>query len=254
VAAFPAGTETCTTRTGISGGPGVDDYSFEDFGGEPASIDVSYLCPGAKYIVTGPAVDEYGQQLPVGALLTLDGDYYFVRVSGWLATPTPTQTPTPAPMPEITEDDLMAACSGTPIPQAAKYAGTVHPLVVVDAWGLDDTSYDINAKWSDDLWPGPIQLVLCVDDAIEVKVGSCGTYTRKSDGAVGQIIRYKDTQKVRVIVATTGKQTGYKTLAGSTPQCAASLSLPASGPPPWDLYGDDPTAEAINAYARSVSK
>ncbi len=156
----------------------------------------------------------------------------------------------------------MAVCKGKPIPAAAKYGGTVHPLVIVGRgyWYLEPSvsyghgGYDINVKWMDDLWPGPIQLVVCVDDAKSVKVGSCGTYTRKSDGTVGEIVQYRYTQKVRVVVARTGKDFQYKTLAGSTPTCAASLSLPASGPPPWDFYGDYPTIEVINTYATSVSK
>jgi len=176
-------------------------------------------------------------------------------------TPTPTRpatpppTPRPTPTPPVTEDELVAACTGTPIPHAAKYGGTVHPLVVVsERWGVD-SDYDINAKWDEGRWPGPIQLVVCrPDDANAVKVGSCGSYTRKSDGEVGQIIRYKYTEKVRVVVARTGRDLQYKTIAGSTPTCAASLSLPASGPPPWDYYGDYPSVDAINKYATAVSK
>ncbi len=249
VAAFPAGTQTCATRAGIWGPS--RDYSLGPFDGEPASLDGEWphFCPGARFIVTKRFVDYYGSELPVGTLLTIDADYRFVQISGW--SPTPTLTPA---LP-VTEDELLAACEGKPIPHAAKYGGSVHPLVVVDAWGeIDPDLYDINAKWADDLWPSPIQLVLCVDDSTTVKVGSCGTYTRRSDGAAGQIIRYRDSVKVRVVVAATGKDTGYKTFAGSTPQCLASVSLPASGPPPWEMYGDDVSSDAINAYATAVSK
>jgi len=202
-----------------------------------------------------------------------DGTLRHGYVTAWMPTATPTPVPTPVPTPtpkptpqptlalRVTEDDLMAACTGTPIPHAAKYAGTVHPLAVVGRgqWyrepsvSYGDGGYDINIKWIDDLWVSPIQLVVCVDDAKSVKVGSCGSYTRASDGAVGQIIRYKYTQKVRVVVARTGKELQYKTLAGSTPQCAANLSIPASGPPPWKYYGDYPSVAAINSYATSVS-
>ena len=174
--------------------------------------------------------------------------------------PTPTATPTPTPAPLVTEDELAAACKGTPIPRAARYAGTIHPLVVVayepdEAWVVDSStsSYDINARWDDGLWPGPIQLVVCVDGAKTVKVGTCGSYKRFSDGEVGQIIRYRYTTKVRVVVATTGKDLQYRTFAGTTPQCASSLSLPGSGPPPWVMYGDGVSDDVINAYATSVS-
>ena len=174
-----------------------------------------------------------------------------------VSTPTPVPTPTPEPTPTptspVTEDELAAACKGAPIPDAAKYAGTVHPLVVATVSGVDTYSYDINAKWENDLWPGSIQLVLCVDDAKTVKVGSCGTYKRASDGEVGEIIRYRSTVKVRVVVARTGKDLQYRTLAGSTPACATSLSLFASGSPPWGMHGDDVSDDAINAYATSVS-
>jgi hypothetical protein len=170
-------------------------------------------------------------------------------------SPTPTREPTPVPLPPITEDELVAACKGKPIPHAAKYAGTVHPLVVVhERWGID-SDYAINAKWRDSVWPGRIQLVVCHPDvAEEVKVGSCGTYTRKSDGVKGEIVRYKYTERIRVIVARTGKQTGYTTLSGTIPTCEASLSIPASGPPPWDYYGDYPSVDAVNKFATAVSR
>ena len=188
----------------------------------------------------------------------------FPGSSGWptakpTARPTakPTARPTPAPTPEPPTEGyrgtLAYACRGGPVPGAAEYGGTVHPLVVLDRTMRINISLSINAKWRLDEWTGPIQLVLCMDEPIEVKVGSCGTYTRKSDGQSGRIDRYKMTQKVRVIVAATGKQTGYKTFAGNIPQCSTSLSLPISGDPPWNYYGDDPDSEAINAYAVSVS-
>lgn len=171
--------------------------------------------------------------------------------------PTPSATPEPTPTPD---KELAAACEGTPIPWAARYAGTLHPLVVVahgwdGDWAVESSPhrYEINAKWRNGLWPGPIQLVACVDDAKTVKVGTCGSYTRASDGEVGQIIRYRYTAKVRVVVARTGKDLQYKTFAGTTPECAASLSLPASGPPPWGMYGDDVSDDAINTYVTSVS-
>lgn len=177
----------------------------------------------------------------------------------WTATPTPRPTarptlaPTLAPPTEGYSGTLAYACRGGSVPGAAEYGGTVHPLVVLDRSMRVNILLSINAKWRLDEWAGPIQLVLCVDDPIEVKVGSCGTYTRRSDGQSGRIDRYKMTQKVRVIVAATGKQTGYKTFAGNIPSCSTSLSLPISGPPPWNYYGDDPDDEAINAYAVSVS-
>jgi hypothetical protein len=182
-----------------------------------------------------------------------------VPAAGPTARPTakptarPTLAPTPEPPTEGYRGTLAYACRGGPVPGAAEYGGTVHPLVVLDRTMRINISLSINAKWRLNEWTGPIQLVLCMDEPIEVKVGSCGTYTRKSDGQKGRIDRYKTTQKVRVIVAATGKQTGYKTFAGNIPPCSTSLSLSISGPPPWNYYGDDPDDEAIDAYAVSVS-
>ena len=175
-------------------------------------------------------------------------------------TPSPTPVPTPSPVPTVTTQELRFACSkGTPIPATAKYAGTVHPLVVVyhddKAWILDNDVYDINAKWYGDDWPGPIQLVVCDSLQKAVRVGSCGSYKRKSDGVVGQIVRYRYTEVVRVVIARTGKTLQSKTYYGSTPACKSTLSIPASGPPPWKIFGDDVDAvAAINKYATAVSK
>ena len=87
VATYPASTELCTTRTGISGGEG-GSYSFEDFDGAESTIEIRggemlFWCLGAQYTVTGPMVGEDGQPIPLGALLTLDADSNFVQVSGW---------------------------------------------------------------------------------------------------------------------------------------------------------------------------
>ena len=87
LATYPTSTEPCTTRAGISGGED-GNYSFDDFDGQQASIQIRggemlYWCLGAKYIVTGPMIDEDGRTIPVGALLTLDADSAFVQVSEW---------------------------------------------------------------------------------------------------------------------------------------------------------------------------
>lgn len=160
---------------------------------------------------------------------------------GPTATPPPTPLPTPTPPPPVTEDQLAAACAGTPIPGAAAYSGSLHPLVVnyVDAagdWAVDndkyaDSFYPINAKWHDETWPGAIQLVLCVPSDKDVKVGSCGTYKRASDGRVGQVIRYRESITVRVVVALTGKTLQSKTFYGNVPACSKSLPDPGSNPP-----------------------
>jgi hypothetical protein len=177
-----------------------------------------------------------------------------------MPTPSPTPVPTPTPVPQPTRAELLAACSkGTPIPEAAKYAGTVHALVVVysgdTAWILDNDVYDINAKWYSDDWPGPIQLVVCDGLAQEVKVGSCGTYTRTSDGALGEIVRYRNFEVVRVVVAKTGKTLQSKTFSGNTPTCATSIYDVDNrdSNPPWKISGTYADNDGINAYAKAVS-
>jgi hypothetical protein len=171
-------------------------------------------------------------------------------------TPKPKVTPNP-----ITEGALKEVCKGTPVPAADPYGGTVHPLVLVTAmpaagmWDLYKTLFDIDAKWYDNEWPGPIQLVVCVGYSQLVKVDSCGTYTRQSDGARGQMIRYKRSSTVRVVVAQTGKDLQSKVFYGPVPACAKTLSNVDNpdGAPPWKISGYDADSGAINAWAVSVS-
>jgi hypothetical protein len=106
--------------------------------------------------------------------------------------------------------------------------------------------------WYLEGWASPVQLVVCLSDK-DVKVGSCGTYTRRSDGKSGQIIRYRYSTAARVIVAGTGKTLQSKTYYGSTPACASTLSIPASGSPPWALYGDGANRDAVNEMTMSLS-
>ena len=86
VATYPAGTELCTTQAGISGGGA--GYSLGGFDGQSANIQIRngetlFWCLGARYVVTGAMVDEDGEPIEVGALLTLDADYRFVEVSSF---------------------------------------------------------------------------------------------------------------------------------------------------------------------------
>jgi hypothetical protein len=86
-----------------------------------------------------------------------------------------------------------------------------------------------------------------------VKVGSCGYYSRRSDGKNGQVIRYRNAEVVRVVVARTGKTVQSKTVYGSTPTCSDTLDDPG-GSPPWRIYGDDVDDTAINKFATTVSR
>lgn len=172
------------------------------------------------------------------------------------------EAPTPTPLPPVTEDQLVAACTGVPIPGAAKYVSGVHPLVVVAAtdssWELDGWAdnlaytYPINNQWWGDLWTGPIQLVVCVEAQKAVKVSSCGNYKRDSDGKVGAVVRYKYSETIRVVVAQTGKALQSTTAYGTIPSCAKSFPDPGANPP-WRVYGNDVESSKINNYVKSVS-
>lgn len=158
-------------------------------------------------------------------------------------------------MPVATTAELAAACDGSAVPGAARYAGRVHPLVVVDSWGtIDADSYGINSKWARDALPGPIQLVLCVDpEQRPVRVGTCGTYKRVNDGKLGQVNRFRYAQVVHVVVASTGKTLQSKTVYAKPPACGRKVAL-TSAPPPWRIYGGEVPDGAVNTYAAATSR
>ncbi len=191
-----------------------------------------------------------------------------------VATLSALPTPTPAPTPSA-EDQLAAACDGTPVPWAAPYAGDVHPLVVIDTGWLytlvtvldrqpqaEDIVrhwYPINEKWLNGAWTGPmIQLIVCDPGNTDaVKVDSCGTYTRKGDGVTGRLLRWKWTAKIRVVVARTGETLQTKVISGAVDTCPGTYSSAygdLSGDPPWKLRPHEVTVEQVNAYARTVSR
>ena len=180
-------------------------------------------------------------------------------------TPTaePTSTPEPPPTPSPTPDpveELAAACDGEPVSWAAPYAGTLHPLVVVDADGIGNP-YAINKKWLGGTWKSPIQLVVCVPDPTEgtKRVGSCGRWQRQSDDVSGDLLQFRYASTIRVVIARTGKTLQRKVLLGSIPPCGDApddeWSIPDMGDdPPWHLFGLPVTAKQVNSYATSVSK
>ncbi len=195
----------------------------------------------SKYVA--PAV------VAVAAACTRTGD------AGPGASPTPSPSPNPSSTPSVA--DIRGACRGTLIVQAADYAGTVHPLVVVDEITTNpvnktDPEYSVNLKWVDQSWPSPLQLVVCVGAPQSVGVASCGTYQKTSDGTTGEVLTNRWAQTVRVVIARTGKTLQSETFYGSTPTCADMLQLPG-GPPPWKIYGSAVSADAINLCATSVS-
>ena len=186
----------------------------------------------------------------------------------------PILTPTPAPIPVPTPGygaalALAAACNGTPVPWATPYAGTVHPIVLAipqpwpqtftDPWYISDDlgyggQYDVNIRWYKGTWSGPIQLVGCVDYRPDpVKIGSCGTYKRASDGVTGEVLLYRFSVSVQIVIARTGETLQSDTIYGSTPKCTKSFSSTEGVAPPWVEYGTSPDVDTINAYALSVS-
>jgi hypothetical protein len=172
-------------------------------------------------------------------------------------------TPTPRP-PDISADDLIAACDGTPVAKAARYAGALHPLVAVQGGGLDEFGWwgdepPINAKWVHNEWPSPIQLVLCVDVNVDQSqhadvIDSCGSFTRQ-DGVSGEVDLARRFVPIRVIVARTGKVLQSETFYGSIPTCQTSYNFFGdSQGPPWMVTGGEVSVDTVDAYAVSVSK
>ena len=172
----------------------------------------------------------------------------------------PTEEPTPTPVPTMagpTAADLLNACANAAVPLAAAYSkGRTHPLVVVDNADPEIPAmgeFDINSKWSDDLWATPIELVVCVSADKLKSAGSCGTYQRASDGKIGQVIKYRHTLTISVIVASTGKRLQTKVLYGPIPNCDQSETV-TSANPPWPIYGSLVSADAVNSYAEAVAR
>ena len=178
----------------------------------------------------------------------------------WTYVPEPTATilPTPTPAPQPTDSEVADACKSVAVPGAAKYTGSLHPLVLVnyngDIWTVGSGSYyAINDKWYGSEWTSPLQLVVCVGALNSKKISSCGRY-KTSSGQAGYVYRYQYYRNIRVALATTGKTLQSKTiLGGGAPLCRDILSVPAGTSPPWKIYGDEPDDGSFNAYATAVS-
>jgi hypothetical protein len=171
--------------------------------------------------------------------------------------PTPTLVPTPTPIPKPADSDIEGVCASKPALGTAKYAGSLHPLVVADyngdIWRVDSgSSYAINDKWYNDSWTSPLQLVVCIGGLNSKKISSCGKYHTSSTS--GSLYRYQYFRNIRVALATTGKTLQTKTiLGGGAPACRDIISVPAGESPPWKIYGDEPDDGSFNAYATAVS-
>lgn len=145
---------------------------------------------------------------------------------------------------------LVKACNdGTPVPGAAPYAGSVHPLLVFDMYPGHLAGVAINRGsdrsfgWS---WASPLQLVVCVERD-EKRVGSCGLY--KSGDEVHEVIRKQATATIRVIEAATGTTLQQKVLKNAAPKCPKKFWTSSDY---WVLV-DSVTDEQVDPYAVSVS-
>jgi len=187
------------------------------------------------------------------------------------ATPRPEPKPSPEPSPwssgwpgggldanwDVLRDlqgELFDTChAGTPVPGAAPYAGKVHPLIVMDmnnAWLAYDVDINQEFRASGWPWPSPIQLVACYRSE-DKKAGSCGPYKTEA-GEVGEVIRYRETMTIRVVVAATGKVLQKKALTSATPKCPGAKFW-TTGTWGWTLK-NPVTADQISTYITAVSK
>ncbi len=172
-----------------------------------------------------------------------------------------TQEPAPTPMeptdPYIDAAGAFAACAGIAQPGAPAYAGSKHPIVVVDFADPDfpeiDTDYDESAAFVQDWGSAGTQLVACVGAQKSARVSYCGDYKRVSDGKIGAVYRYRHTIVVKIMVAKTGKQLQAKTILGKPASCKDKVTI-TSDPPPWGIFGGPITTSTIDAYIRSVAK
>ena len=168
----------------------------------------------------------------------------------------PNAGPPASPVPVATAAELAAACDGSAVPRGrhGTRAGSTRSSWSTRGEPSRPTRMASTPGGRADAWPGPIQLVLCVEPAQHpVRVGTCGTYKRVTDGKVGQVNRFRYAQVVHVVVASTGKTLQSKTLYGKPPACGRKVAL-TSAPPPWRIYGGDVPDGAVNTYAAATSR
>jgi hypothetical protein len=115
-------------------------------------------------------------------------------------------------------------------------------------WGSPevDTNQDfLSSGWP---WPSPIQLVVCARSE-DTKAGSCGLYKTEA-GAVGEVVRHRETMTLRVVVAATGKLLQKRVLTSVIPKCPKKVSLPVGQ---WYVESTV-TDEQVNDYVTKVSR
>ena len=179
----------------------------------------------------------------------------------------PTPEPTPTPAPTLTpaslsdEQQFVLACSyQIPIAGAAPYAGSVHPLVVLDEGDVRMTMGMWTVLWQPDRvfatnssWPSggglrDLQLILCANK-VSKQVASCGSY-RNGDHSI-PVYRLRWDYRVDVVIAATGAVLRSKTFTGGAPpRCPRSISSEWTSA--YYLNGPLPKPSAVDDLAVSL--
>jgi hypothetical protein len=153
-------------------------------------------------------------------------------------TPRPTATPTPVPLPEPTFAELTAACAkGVPVPEAVPYGGDAHSFIEGEQQQGNNGAWDfqVYVKFNATIYaPGtlakyglaPIQLVVCLVEHPDIRVGSCGYYGSGANSV--KVMLYRGSNTVHIMNATTGKTLATKSFLGST-NCPDTVARPADG-------------------------
>jgi hypothetical protein len=166
-------------------------------------------------------------------------------------TPTPA-TPTAPPTTSIVTSDpslsysqqLVMACAGKAVPDAAPYSGSLHPaLLVVEGIPQradESKSYfateSQRAAWLRAEWTSPLQLVVCADPQQRMLIQNCGGYAN-SFGQTFDVKRYRLVTPVKVVEASTGLVRSTSEVHGTDPEICQGqeASYDKVGGPP-DLH------------------
>jgi hypothetical protein len=144
------------------------------------------------------------------------------------------------PQPDLQE--LVSACeSGTPVPEAGPYSGSVHYVRFAtydsEYLGKPGRAVWVEGGWEDGvntydpIWAtsDAVQLIVC--QTISWQHRSCGTWSR-SDGVQGEVLAGFETDTIKIVVAATGETQGSQVFTDPYVPCPSYGGAPA-GTPPW---------------------
>jgi hypothetical protein len=160
---------------------------------------------------------------------------------------------------EVFEHQFAGVVAGKGVPEAAAYAGYRHPMVFIGLSWESSINQEVNfhpavsPPINGALLPkfvSEVQLVGYVTDRA-LPAGSCGEYTRRSDGMKGEVLHTTAVTTVRVIVARTGQTIATRTFIGKEAECPESTSEP-TGNPPWTFDGIPPAYRESDAVTHWV--